>query len=84
MPKWEVCRIDWRRSWTGVGPFRKEHTQFIAIADTANGEKIIAVSDATNTFEDRARLVSKLLADGWEPISAGDSGLVTTFRRQVS
>lgn len=69
-----------------------------AITDTPQGERVIdqsavyeldIVDDRAKLEEqerqgneERAKLVGRLLADGWEPIQS-ESGEVTTFRRAI-
>lgn len=86
MPKWEVCRIE-MIELGDMGP--KQRIKFVVTSDTPQGEQVIDQSeevlrsDKLLPGEVRSKLIGRLLADGWEPVSFGDAGLVVAFKRQV-
>ena len=98
MPRWEMCRIEREIREVGTFR-KKRLFSLVAIIDTLNGPKIIDKSaeyEEVNIYDDRAMkkfnetnqreysgLVSRLLADDWEPLSTKEYGWVMSFRRQV-
>ncbi len=91
MPRWEVCRIETRYDDGFLGFGRACH--YLAVLETPRGAYVIDRSDdVTRTAGEEnelkrrnvySKLVGRLLAGGWEPLQADDSGQVIVFRRLV-
>ncbi len=83
MPRWEVCSVQLESP-------KKDRSKYIAVAHTAQGRLVV---DGTPDFhkehhwtigeEERSKLIGRMLAQGWEPISFNDGGNVTAFRRYI-
>ncbi|HZQ10645.1 MAG TPA: hypothetical protein VFD70_28975 [Anaerolineae bacterium] len=92
MPKWEVCRIQYRLV-KRRGIFSPAKYKWCAIVDTQNGEEIIDASieiedhdDARNVLlqnEEASKLTGRLLAKGWEPMESS-YGRVSVLKRHVA
>lgn len=92
MPKWEVCKIVTKQRYQGFSIFEKEFRTYLAVVDTTDGQRIIdqtpevpvpaAGEKRPKTEEERAKLVGRLLANGWEPMQA-EYNEVSVFRRQI-
>ncbi len=87
MPTWEVCRIEERRDYKS----KPSTSKTVAVVFTAEGDSVIG---ETPSFEflpnyytshriEIAKLIGKILAQGWEPVSYDGNGYVQVFRRQV-
>ena len=84
---WEECEIDW---WRGY--FKAD---FYALALRPGGERYVAARSPTFPWwrseppleeglgaEAHARLVARLVADGWEPVAGGLAWYKTRLRRR--
>lgn len=85
MAKWEVCHI--KNQYANRGKM----FHYLAVIDTDAGEKTIDKTielevekgNSQKLDDERAKVVSRLLANGSEPLSSNERGNVNTFRRQV-
>ncbi len=92
MPKWEVWRIEEKVNRKGV-VLQRYLLTYVAVTDTTGGQQVIDQSSEIQANEsevsyaqrreERAKLVGRLLANGWEPLETR-YGQITAFRRQVS
>jgi hypothetical protein len=84
---WEECEIDWWRGYV--------KSDFYALAVRPGGERYVAARSSTFHWwrteppleespgsEAHARLVARLVADGWEPVGRGLAWYKTRLRRR--
>ena len=87
MPRWEVCRIK-EISREEKGRKYGVFTRYVAVLDTIQGEQMLDQSEEAERTQEalaepHSKLVGRLLADGWEPLTTDVVGKVIAFRRQV-
>ncbi|MGH3093148.1 MAG: hypothetical protein ACRDOG_12600 [Gaiellaceae bacterium] len=84
---WEECEIDWWRGYV--------NSDFYALAGRPGGERYVAARSPTfrwwrrepppeesSAAEAHARLVARLVADGWESVGSGLAWYKTRLRRK--
>ncbi len=99
MPKWEICEVRWsqlrevrKRSFLSADEDIEYIGIYIAALHTPEGQRAIYEGSELSTknpnfntllTEERSKLISRVLADGWEPLQSGESGTIT-FKRPLS